>query len=165
MEPPRGRGRPSGARESQLFFGYDSPPPRGAGPSPGGRLSTLPARRVGHGTRSFAGTSYGCCVSGTWRHSEAAGGRVELESRSCFLRVLYVTKMYSKDPFGHHHYHYRGALYNKDTWYIRINIPCKEWFLLLLAPECAGQQHRHYTPALHVYGYSAKRHYAAPYSL
>ena len=30
VEPPRGRGRPSGARESQLFFGYDSPPPRGA---------------------------------------------------------------------------------------------------------------------------------------
>ena len=30
VEPPRGGGRPSGARESQLFFGYDSPPPRGA---------------------------------------------------------------------------------------------------------------------------------------
>ena len=35
-EPPRGRGRPSGARESQVFFGYNSPPPRGAsGPVPG----------------------------------------------------------------------------------------------------------------------------------
>ena len=36
VEPPRGGGRPSGARESQLFWGYDSPPPRGAsGPVPG----------------------------------------------------------------------------------------------------------------------------------
>ena len=36
VEPPRGGGRPSGARESHLFFGDDSPPPRGAsGPVPG----------------------------------------------------------------------------------------------------------------------------------
>ena len=36
VEPPRGGGRRSGARESRLFSGYDSPPPRGAsGPVPG----------------------------------------------------------------------------------------------------------------------------------
>ena len=59
-----------------------------ADPSPGGRLSTLPARRVGHGTRYAPGTEKGCCVGGTWRHSEIAGGRVALGSRSCFLGVL-----------------------------------------------------------------------------
>ena len=59
-----------------------------ADPSPGGRLSTLPARRVGHGTRYAPGTEKGCCVGGTWCHSETAGGRVELESRSCSLGVL-----------------------------------------------------------------------------
>ena len=68
---------------------YDSPPSRGASdPSPGGQRTTLPARRVGHGTRYAPGTAKGCCVGGTWRHSETAGGRVELETRSCFLGVL-----------------------------------------------------------------------------
>ena len=49
VEPPRGRGRPSGARESQVFFGY------------------------------------------------------------ILTKIL-------KDPFGHHHVRYRGALYNKDSY-------------------------------------------------
>ena len=34
------------------------------------------------------------------------------------FRLCY-NKRISKDPFGHHHYHYRGALYSKDkqtTW-------------------------------------------------
>ena len=70
-------------------FFYDSPPSRGASdPPPGGERTTLPARRVGHGTRYAPGTAKGCCVGGTWRHSETAGGRVELETRSCFLGVL-----------------------------------------------------------------------------
>ena len=34
-------------------------------------------------------------MGGTWRHSEAAGGRVELESRTSFLGVL-TTKIFSK---------------------------------------------------------------------
>ena len=68
---------------------HDSPPSRGASdPSPGGQRTTLTARRVGHGTRYSPGTKKGCCVSGTWRHSEAAGRRVALETRSCFLGVL-----------------------------------------------------------------------------
>ena len=71
-----------------LFF-YDCPPSRGAGdPSPGGQRTTFPARRVGHGTRYAPGTEKGCCVGGTWRHSETVGGRVELETRSCFLGVI-----------------------------------------------------------------------------
>ena len=37
VEPPRGGGKPSGARESQLFLGYDSPPPRGTSGSVPGR--------------------------------------------------------------------------------------------------------------------------------
>ena len=76
-------------------FFHDSPPSRGASdPSPGGQRSMLTARRVGHGTRYSPGTKKGCCVSGTWRHSEAAGGQVELETRRCFLGVL--TKRFSK---------------------------------------------------------------------
>ena len=68
---------------------YDSPPSRGASdPSPGGQRTTPPARRVGHGTRYSLGTEKGCCVCETWHHSETAGGRVELETRSCFLGVL-----------------------------------------------------------------------------
>ena len=68
---------------------YDSPPSRGASdPSPGGLRTTLPARRVGHGTRYAPGTEKGCCVGGTWCHSETAGSRVELETRSRFLDVL-----------------------------------------------------------------------------
>ena len=59
-----------------------------ADPSPGGHLSTLPARWVGHGTRYALGTEKGCGVDGTWHHSEIAGGRVALGSRSCFLGVL-----------------------------------------------------------------------------
>ena len=60
----------------------------GRDPSPGGQRTTLPARRVGHGTRYAPGTEQGCGVGGTWRHSASAGGRVELETRSCFLGVL-----------------------------------------------------------------------------
>ena len=56
-------------------------------PSLGGQRTTLPARRVGHGTRYAPGTKKGCCVEGTWRHSETTGGRVEVESRSCFFGV------------------------------------------------------------------------------
>ena len=64
-------------------FFTNSPPPRGASdPSPGGQRATLPASRVGHGTRYSPGTEKGCCVGGTWRHSETAGGQ-ELETRSC----------------------------------------------------------------------------------
>ena len=82
-----------GLAEAQVVQGLpffnDSPPSRGArDPSPGGQRTTLPARRVGHGTRYAPGTEKGCCVGGTWRHSETAGGRVELETRSCFLGVL-----------------------------------------------------------------------------
>ena len=70
-------------------FSYDSPPSRGASdPSPGGKRTTFPARRVGHGTRYSPGTEKGCCVGGTWCHSETAGGRVELETLSCFSGVL-----------------------------------------------------------------------------
>ena len=65
-----------------------------ADPSPGGRLSTLPGRRTGHGTRYAPGTEKGCCVGGTWRDSEAVGGQVELESRAV-LWVCY-NKLFSK---------------------------------------------------------------------
>ena len=68
---------------------YDFPPSRGASdPSPGGQRTTLPDRRVGHGTRNAPGTEKGCCEGGTWCHSETAGGRAELEARSFFLSVL-----------------------------------------------------------------------------
>ena len=60
----------------------------GRDPSPGGQRTTLPARRVGHGTRNAPGTEKGCCEGGTWCHSETAGGRAELEARSFFLSVL-----------------------------------------------------------------------------
>ena len=43
---------------------------------------------VCYDTRYAPGTEKGCCVGRTCRHSEAAGGRVEVESRSCFLGVL-----------------------------------------------------------------------------
>ena len=42
------------------------------------------------GARSFAEVTEGCCVGRAWRHSEAAGGRVELGTRSCFLGMLYL---------------------------------------------------------------------------
>ena len=84
-------------------FFHDSPPTRGASdPSPGGQRTTLTARRVGHGTRYSPGTKKGCCVSGTWRHSEAAGRRVALETRSCF-QVCYNRHVF-KDLFEHDHY-------------------------------------------------------------
>ena len=100
-----------------------------ADPSAGGLLSTLPARRVGHGTRYAPGTEKGCCAGGTWRHSDIVGGRVALGSRSCILGVLQQNIF--KDPFGHHnhyYYYYRGALYSKDTYIpnlrlLRLDVP------------------------------------------
>ena len=59
---------------------------------------------VCYDTRYAPGTEKGCCVGRTCRHSEAAGGRVELETRSCYSKNVF------KDPFGHHHIHYRVVL-------------------------------------------------------
>ena len=49
------------------------------------------------GARSFAGKSLVCCVGTAWSHREAAGGQVELGSRSCFLGTTYIMmKIFSK---------------------------------------------------------------------
>ena len=53
-----------------------------------GDFHSPPSPRLGTDARSFAGTSQGCSADGTWRHREAAGGRVELGSRSFFGWVL-----------------------------------------------------------------------------
>ena len=47
-----------------------------------------PSPRWGTDARSFAGTSECCCADETWRHRGAAGGRVELGSRSFWGGVL-----------------------------------------------------------------------------
>ena len=54
------------------------------------------------GARSFAGVTGGCCVGRAWRQPMAAGGRVEVGSRSCFLGMLQQKNIF-KDAFGHHY--------------------------------------------------------------
>ena len=116
VEPPRGGGRPSGARKSKLFFGYDSPPHGGAsGPVPGraplhaprspswarhpfirrhviGMLcgwDVAPPRRRGRPARHRYAVWVGRGATATPREAEwSSGGRVELGSRACFLGVL-----------------------------------------------------------------------------
>ena len=110
VEPPRGGGRPSGARESQLFFGYDSPPPWGAsGPVPGGCLSTLPARRVGHGTRyspadNRAAVWVGRGATSRPREAEWSWRVAPVCWGSCNQNMF-------KDPFGHYYYYPREHIY------------------------------------------------------
>ena len=73
---------------------YENPPPRKVSrPFPG----RPPLAESFIGARSFAGKSWGCCVGKAWSHREAAGGQVELGSRSCFLGTTYIMmKIFSK---------------------------------------------------------------------
>ena len=107
-------------RDLQLFT-----IPRRAGGQPSrpreGDFHAPPSPRWGTDARSFAGTSWGFCADGTWRHREAAGGRVDLGSRSFFGGGV-ITKILSKDPFGHH-FHDVSVLYNKDVHGFRLPIP------------------------------------------
>ena len=81
-------------------------------------IATPPARRVQRGTRYAPGTEKDCRVGRAWSHREAAGGQVELGSRSCFLGII-TKKKKMEDPFRHHYYYYyyyyRAALYSKDN--------------------------------------------------
>ena len=53
-----------------------------------GDFHAPPSPRWGTDARSFAVTSYCCCADGTWRHREAAGGRVKLGNRSFWGGLL-----------------------------------------------------------------------------
>ena len=58
---------------------YDyPPPPEVRRPFPG----RPPLAESFIGARYFAGKSWGCCVGGAWSQREAAGGHVELASRT-----------------------------------------------------------------------------------
>ena len=96
MEPPRGGRRPSGARESQLFLGYDSPPPRGAsGPVPGRAPLHAPRSpswaRHPFIRRHVIGLLCGWDVAPPRRRGRPSGAR---ESQVFFGGV--ITKIFSK---------------------------------------------------------------------
>ena len=61
--------------------------------------------------RSFAGASEGCCVGRASRHREAAGGRVEHGTRSCFLGNTMSTKIFSKIHLDTNVYEYITSYY------------------------------------------------------
>ena len=65
-----------------------------ADPSPGGRLSTLPARRGEHGTRYAPGTGKGCCVGGDVAPQRDRGRPSGARDSQLFSRC-FVTKMFS----------------------------------------------------------------------
>ena len=92
---------------------------------PGRAIFTFPPRRGGAPTpvlsparRSAAGADR------TWRHREAAGGRVELGSGS-FLGGCYNQDIF-KDP-QKRHYHDASVLYNKDE---RFSFFCSRLFVV-----------------------------------
>ena len=47
-----------------------------------------PLAELAIGARFFAGPSQSACVGRAWRRREAAGGYVDVRSRSCFMGVL-----------------------------------------------------------------------------
>ena len=75
------------------------------------------------GARSFAGKSLVCCVGTAWSHREAAGGQVELGSRSCFLGYI-VTKMFSNIHLDIMTFTTEEHYLVPGTWYI---IPWYVW--------------------------------------
>ena len=82
------------------FFNY-YPPSRGASdPSPGEALDA-PRSPSRSSAPVLSPGPPRAAVGRAWSHREAAGGQVELGSRSYFLGIVCYTPHILKDPYGH----------------------------------------------------------------
>ena len=84
-----------------FHFFYDCPPSRGASdPSPGEALDA-PRSPSRSSAPVLSPGPPRAAVGRAWSHREAAGGQVELGSRSYFLGIVCYTPHILKDPYGH----------------------------------------------------------------
>ena len=99
VEPPRSSGRPRGARESHLFFTYDSPPPRGASGHVPGRAPLHAHRSPSRARHPFIRQQIIGLLCG-WDAAPQRGlGRPSVARESQLFSGGVMTKIFSKIHF------------------------------------------------------------------
>ena len=89
-----------------------------------------PARRVGH-RRQFLRRGFRELICGGGRGEVVVPRGVEWRSAMAAVFFMCGINNFFKDPFGHHYYHHRGAVYDNDfdviVSFVRAHFPKALW--------------------------------------